>query len=238
VSAARIIRGDAPVGAVDLPPVDVLVRGEGAELVTQRLLEEAERRGEARGRAQARAELEAELGQARAEVEARRATLDAVLERLGRLEREVLEAELGQARAEVEARRATLDAVLERLGRLEREVLEADASEVITLALELAREVLAAEVVLPRERVETWVRRVVAEHGAAEFTVRVAPALRDQVASLLIERAAERGALVHVEADEALEPYDVVVELSAGVLDLTVRGALERVLQELRELGR
>jgi len=205
VSAARIIRGDAPVGAVDLPPVDVLVRGEGAELVTQRLLEEAERRGEARGRAQARAELEAELG---------------------------------QARAEVEARRATLDAVLERLGRLEREVLEADASEVITLALELAREVLAAEVVLPRERVETWVRRVVAEHGAAEFTVRVAPALRDQVASLLIERAAERGALVHVEADEALEPYDVVVELSAGVLDLTVRGALERVLQELRELGR
>jgi flagellar biosynthesis/type III secretory pathway protein FliH len=205
VSAARIIRGDAPVGAVDLPPVDVLVRGEGAELVTQRLLEEAERRGEARGRAQARAELEAELG---------------------------------QARAEVEARRATLDAVLERLGRLEREVLEADASEVITLALELAREVLAAEVVLPRERVETWVRRVVAEHGAAEFTVRVAPALRDQVASLLIERAAERGALVHVEADEALEPYDVVVELSAGVLDLTVRGAFERVLQELRELGR
>lgn len=205
MSAARIIRGDAPVGAVDLPPVDVLVRGEGAELVTQRLLEEAERRGEARGRAQARAELEAELG---------------------------------QARAEVEARRATLDAVLERLGRLEREVLEADASEVITLALELAREVLAAEVVLPRERVETWVRRVVAEHGAAEFTVRVAPALRDQVASLLIERAAERGALVHVEADEALEPYDVVVELSAGVLDLTVRGALERVLQELRELGR
>lgn len=205
MSAARIIRGDAPVGAVDLPPVDVLVRGEGAELVTQRLLEEAERRGEARGRAQARAELEAELG---------------------------------QARAEVEARRATLDAVLERLGRLEREVLEADASEVITLALELAREVLAAEVVLPRERVETWVRRVVAEHGAAEFTVRVAPALRDQVASLLIERAAERGALVHVEADEALEPYDVVVELSAGVLDLTVRGAFERVLQELRELGR
>lgn len=205
MSAARIIRGDAPVGAVDLPPVDVLVRGEGAELSTRRLLEEAERRGEARGRAQARAELEAELG---------------------------------RARAEVEARRATLDAVLERLGRLEREVLEADASEVITLALELAREVLAAEVVLPRERVETWVRRVVAEHDAAEFTVRVAPALRDQVASLLIERAAERGAHLRVEADEALEPYDVVVELGAGVLDLTVRGAFERVLQELRELGR
>ncbi|ACU53108.1 hypothetical protein Afer_0139 [Acidimicrobium ferrooxidans DSM 10331] len=147
--------------------------------------------------------------------------------------RQLLEAE----RAALASTREALASVLRRLERIGRESLEADVVEVVTLALELAREVLAAEVVPPRERIEAWVGRVLAERDVEELTVRLAPPASEDLADTLVELAEREGARLRVERDVSLEPYDVVVELGAGVLDLTVKGAFERVLQELRELG-
>lgn len=148
------------------------------------------------------------------------------------------EAVLAHERAELAERRALLAGLLEHLGAIGRDALEADAVEVIMLALELAQQVLATELVAPEERVATWVARVLAEEDASDVTVRVAPRVRASLESELAELGSQAGRAVRVEADDALGAYDVVVELGQGVLDLTVRGAFDRVLQELRELER
>ncbi len=148
-----------------------------------------------------------------------------------------LRAELDAERAGLAEQRTELARVIERLGHVSRDVLEADAVEVITLALELCREVLAAELVLPRQRIEAWVKRVVEQRSLPTLTVKLAPSVTEEVADALRAIGSAGGTTLVVEVDASLEPYDVVIELGPGVLDLTVRGAFERVLHELKEIG-
>jgi flagellar biosynthesis/type III secretory pathway protein FliH len=167
----------------------------------------------------------------------------------GELERMREEAALGaeeRARAEFtelgrgleEQSRSAAEALFAAVRELQdarRQVLEGAASEVIELALAVARRVLRREVESDPEAAIPVVRELL-QRAAAGTQVTVRLSRRDHGILLGLGDIPEAAGLdgIHFRMDPAITPGGVLVETPAGGLDGTIDTQLDRIEEALR----
>ncbi len=143
-----------------------------------------------------------------------------------------------QARAEFQAawaqRLARLDRLLDELAQQAPRALgERAAPVVVTLALEVARRVVARAVEQDPELLVQWAQEAAARlHGVTDVVVRVNP----EDLALLGSPPAERGGLRLVWVPDPSVDGGCVVECNAGVVDARLSTQLDSLRARLEEL--
>ncbi len=121
-----------------------------------------------------------------------------------------------------------LDSAIEAGVKLEME-------EVVSLALELTSRLLGSDLVGREERILSAVDDAVASSPhRGPVRVVINPSVREPLEPLLAGLSDTSGREFEVYSDDALDSYDVLVEIGPQVFDGRVDAAFERVLQELK----
>ncbi len=144
------------------------------------------------------------------------------------------EAKLEIDRLRLAERMRALDSLLAELRARIEEGLRLEIEEIIRFGIELTQEIMATDLIAPKERIAAVVDEVISgKELNSPLRIRIPEGLDEDLVVELDQKVQNAGLAAEVVRDKGLGPFDVVVELGPQVVDGRVGAAIERVAKEL-----
>lgn len=147
---------------------------------------------------------------------------------------------LTMASMDCEAKLAEAARELERARQERREIIEGSETEVIQIAMAVARKIISEEIILNSECIVEIVKRAVLKAtDREELTVRVSPVNLDETLAAQDEIIHSTNGIrkLKVTADPAITPGGCVVESPNGTVDARIESQLDEIEQALMEVS-